>query len=183
MLYHYVGPNALAHRTAGVVRGTPIHSQQDILVWVSTSPELRRSPEATVTFVVDAWGTLLIAERQTEHVACAGNRAVVAAGEMCFAIIGKEVEVLRISNQSTGYCPETSSWDAMLSVIESLGLTPPNGFDPCCEFRRCTTCDAVNIIKHEVFECAVCNSELPQEYNCQLHQKENQTNPKSGDST
>jgi len=62
-----------------------------------------------VTFVIDQSGTLLVADRQSEHVACAGRQPVLSAGEMTFLVSGKVVEMAEVSNQSTGYCPEPES--------------------------------------------------------------------------
>ena len=41
-------------------------------------------PDGTYTFVVDEFATLRIADRSSEHIACAGFRPVMAAGELTF---------------------------------------------------------------------------------------------------
>jgi hypothetical protein len=163
VLYHYVGSRGIAARSGSAVRGAPIRSPADALQWVP-----RTSVEVTVTFVVNEAGALLIADRHSEHVACAGGRPVRAAGEMCFAREGARATVTRVSNQSTGYCPEPESWADVVAALEAAGLEPPAGFDPRCEFRRCVAgCGALNLVKGGVFECAVCGAELPREYNAQ----------------
>ncbi|AWM38760.1 hypothetical protein GobsT_30400 [Gemmata obscuriglobus] len=160
MLYHYVGPRSIAARSGAAVCGVPVSTPTDLLPRLS-------SGNVTVTFVVSAEGTLLVADRHSEHVACAGNRPVRAAGEMCFAIERGRVVVTRVSNQSTGYCPEPDSWDAVADALRAVGLEPTAGFDPRCEFRRCVACGWLNLVKHGVFECVGCRADLPDEYNAQ----------------
>ncbi|MDY3554615.1 hypothetical protein R5W24_003741 [Gemmata sp. JC717] len=138
----------------------PVSSPTDLLPRLS-------SGDLTVTFVVSAEGTLLVADRRSEHVACAGNRPVRAAGEMCFALERGRVLVTRVSNQSTGYCPEPKSWGAVADALRAAGLEPTDGFDPRCEFRRCLGCGWLNLVKDSVFECAGCQAELPNRYNAQ----------------
>ncbi len=168
MLYHYVGPRGIAERSGFTVRGIPIASPEDVVRWItSTTAAPYASSEVTVTFVVNEEGTLLIADRHSEHVACAGNRPVRSAGEMCLELHGERVTVTRISNQSTGYCPEPESWADVVAALRAGGLEPTEGFDPLCEFRRCLKCAALNLVKCGVFECCVCEAELSKEYNCQ----------------
>lgn len=168
VLYRFVGPRVIAKRGDGVARGTPIASPEDVLRWVTSNNEGRQSQgEAIATFVVNEAGTLLVADRHSEHVACAGNQPVRAAGEMCFVVGGASVTVTRISNQSTGYCPEPECWIGVVAALREAGLEPTEGFDPWCEFRRCPECRAINLLKHGVFECVICSAELPREYNCQ----------------
>ena len=168
MLYQYVGSRGIAARAGSDVRGAPITSPADLVRWIaSTGDTSRAGTELTVTFVVNAEGTLLVADRHSEHVACAGGRPVRAAGELCFALEGARVTVSRVSNQSTGYCPEPESWDAVATALRSAGLEPTDGFDPRCAFRRCENCGALNLVKCGVFECGVCEAELPRADNVQ----------------
>jgi hypothetical protein len=168
VLYHYVGSRGIAERAGLTVRGVPVCAPGDVVRWLtSTAGAVGPSGEVTVTFVVDEADRLLIADRHSEHVACAGGRPVRAAGELCFAFQGERVSVARVSNQSTGYCPEPASWEAVVTALRGAGLEPPEGFDPRCEFRRCLKCGALNLVKGGVFECGVCAAELPDEYNCQ----------------
>ncbi|WP_285497246.1 hypothetical protein [Actinomadura sp. NBRC 104425] len=99
MAYEYVGPEEIARRVDGVV-GRPVRSPADLDQWLA---ERRDEP---FTFVVDAGGTLLLAPRRSEHVACAGARPVLAAGEIAFAADGGRWAANEITNQSTGYCPD-----------------------------------------------------------------------------
>ena len=118
------------------------------------------------TFVVDPLGDLLIADRRSEHVTCAGGKPVRSAGEMTFRI-GKEVKVMEVSNQSTGYCPEPESIAAVADALARAELDGPDAFSPACIFRRCAKCDAITLVKESVFECGMCGAELPREYNVQ----------------
>src|SRR5262249_13066838 len=120
----------------------------------------------TATFVIDPDGSLLIADRRSEHVACAGGGPVRSAGEITF-VIGAGVEVVEVSNQSLGYCPLPESWPAVADAISRAGLAPPEGFALACDFRRCVACGSLNVVKGGEYECAVCAAELPAEYNAQ----------------
>jgi hypothetical protein len=167
-LYRYVGPKQIAERTGSVVRGVPISSPDDVIRWIQSSGQM---PDATgsvtATFVVDESGRLLMADRHSEHVACAGGRTVWSAGEIRVAITGGQISVIRVSNQSTGYCPELDSWPEVVAALRAAGLEPPAGFDPACEFRRCVSCGERSLVKDGAFECLLCGAELPAEYNCQ----------------
>jgi hypothetical protein len=121
---------------------------------------------AIATFVIDATGILLIADRRSEHVVCAGGKEILSAGEITFHI-GRSVEVVGISNQSTGYCPEPESWPAVVVGLVRAGLLAPEAFSLACVFRRCIECRSLTIVKNEVFECGICDSELPAAYNVQ----------------
>src|SRR5438045_827951 len=98
-LHHYVGPPVLQARVAGHSAGTPVKSVADLLVWVRGTGQ-RPSPDGLVaaTFVIDAAGNLLLADRRSEHVACAGGGPVMSAGEMFFLVEGDRVEVAEASN-------------------------------------------------------------------------------------
>lgn len=167
-LYSYVGPKRIAERNRLSPPGTTIESPEDVFRWVRAFDQ---KPDADghllVTFVIDEAGTLRIADRRSEHVACAGGRPVRSAGEMTFAIRPRSVEVPEVSNQSTGYCPEPESWPEVESALRRAGLAPTEGFHPRCVFRRCPNCDAINLVKSGVFECGICGAPLPEAYNCQ----------------
>lgn len=168
-LYRYVGPKSIADRVSVSLGGSPVRSSADVLGWVRRSGQ---KPDAggcvIAAFVVDDSGVLLVADRRSEHVACAGGRRVQSAGEITFEIDGQSVGVAGVSNQSTGYCPEPESWPAVAAALSAAGLPPPTGFDPACVFRRCVGCGSLTLIKEGVFECGVCGAELPAAYNCQV---------------
>jgi hypothetical protein len=165
-LYRYVGPKAIADRIAAAPAGAPIRCAQDVASWARDSGQQLAGGRVTATFVVDQSGQLLIADRCSEHVACAGGRPVRSAGEMAFAL-GREVVVVEVSNQSVGYCPEPESWPAVAEALSRAGLTPPEGFALACVFRRCVRCGSLNVVKGGVFECEMCQAQLPAAYNVQ----------------
>jgi hypothetical protein len=164
--YNYVGPKQIANRVKGPPAGTRIASAADLLLWLR---QRIRNPESVdeiiVTFIVDQEGLLWIAERQCEHVACAGGKPVLSAGEMTVSLTGGRISVNRVTNQSTGYCPEPESWSAVQTALTHAGFRAPDGFDPALQFRRCESCGTINIIKDGVFECSVCQESLPAEWN------------------
>lgn len=165
-LYRYVGPKRIADRVRSEPAGVPIRSPADVLAWVRDTAQGLSGGCVIATFVVDAAGILLVADRRSEHVACAGRQPVRSAGEITFAV-GRAVEVAGVSNQSTGYCPEPESWPAVAAALTAAGLESPAGFSLACEFRRCVGCGSLTLVKYGVFECGVCGAELPVEYNCQ----------------
>jgi hypothetical protein len=75
------------------------------------------------------------------------------------------VEVAEITNLSTGFCPEPESWEAVRDALDRIGVRHPGQFTSCFVFRRCPGCGGRNVVKEGVFECAVCGSELPPEWN------------------
>lgn len=166
MVYHYVGPPSVAAAAIGQPAGTTICQRDDVLDWVRAAC-LRPDPDGTitVTFVVADDGQLRIADRHSEHVACAGGQSVLAAGEMVFRIHAGDVRVTSVSNQSTGYCPEPGCWPAVSKALQRVGFDPPGGFAPAFEFRRCTTCGTTNLIKDGWLECGVCSAPLPSYWN------------------
>jgi hypothetical protein len=165
-LYRYVGPRRIADRVRPGSAGVPIRSPGDVLVWVRSTDQELSGGCVIATFVVDAVGVLLIADRRSEHVACAGSQPVRSAGEITFAV-GRAVEVTAVSNQSTGYCPEPESWPTVAAALTAAGLEPPAGLSLVCDFRRCVGCGNLTLVKGGVFECGVCGADLPAAYNCQ----------------
>src|SRR5262245_26937136 len=129
-LYRYIGPKQIADRVSPTPAGTPIRSADDVARW-ATATRQRPGPNGSLiaTFVVDLTGVLLVADRHSEHVACAGRQPVRSAGEVTFRLAGDAVEVAAVSNQSTGYCPEPESWPAVAAALSAAGLEPPEGFD------------------------------------------------------
>ena len=166
-LYRYVGPRQIAERVSPSNFGTPIRSPEDVRCWARNTDQELRDDTVTATFVVDSSGLLLIADRRSEHVACAGGASVRSAGEVTFAI-GPLVEVIEVSNQSTGYCPEPECWPAVADSLKAAGLVPPNGFTLECTFRKCTDCENVSLVKDGHFKCPSCARDLPRDYNVQF---------------
>jgi hypothetical protein len=165
-LYRYVGPAGIASRVAGCPGGTRIDSQTDLVRWVhNTGQSPDRSGLIAVTFVIDAEGQLLVADRHSEHVACAGGGPVLSAGEMFLSIAGERVEVTEVSNQSTGYCPEPVSWSAVAAALDRAAVPHPGRFTTEITFRRCEACGERNVVKDGWFVCGVCGVDLPSVWN------------------
>jgi hypothetical protein len=164
--YSYVGPPEIRDSISLDTPGKPILSESDVLIWIEETDQiLDESNSVTSTYVINKSGTLLIADRHSEHVACAGGEPVLSAGEITFEIIDQKVEIVYVSNQSTGYCPEPSSWKAVREALYEANIKPPSSFTAEFEFRKCTSCDTINIIKDEHFYCSVCDSQLPKTWN------------------
>ncbi|MEM6956456.1 MAG: hypothetical protein AAF645_12245, partial [Myxococcota bacterium] len=160
-LYRYVGPADIRAHSKGLPPGRPVQNLEGL---VAVLAELggARAHELTSTYVVDDAGTLRLADRSSEHVACAGNRAVFAAGEITFATDGA---ILEVSNQSTGFCPEPSCWAALASALDAANIERPEGWTAAFEFRRCDACGTRNLVKDEYFECASCGAALSERWN------------------
>jgi hypothetical protein len=167
-LYRYIGPKHIANRAAQMPAGARIRSAADVIRWVRDTGQRPDGNGCVIaTFVVDQAGVLLVADRHSEHVDCAGDQPVQSAGEITFRLCGTAVQVAAVSNQSTGYCPEPESWSAVAAAVAAARLKHPVGFDPLCVFRRCPGCSSINLVKAGVFACGVCGLELPTDYNCQ----------------
>jgi hypothetical protein len=166
-LYRYVGPKRIAERVDPAALGVPIRSPQDVLRWAKEAGQKAGADGLVIaTFVIDEAGLLRVADRRSEHVACAGGRPVRSAGEITFVLEKGTAGVAAVSNQSTGFCPEPESWPAVAAALRQAGLSAPNGFSPACVFRRCLKCGSISVVKDAVFECAVCGSPLPEGWNC-----------------
>lgn len=163
-LYPYIGPQHLAKLAEVESTRWHVDSINKLAVWLAEhSDSLSRN--VTVTFVVLSDG-LWVADRRSEHIACARGKPVLSAGEMSFAFSPRQpVELVEVSNQSTGYCPEPESWLAVAAALDKLEIRRPEDFTVKYTFRRCPSCAATNIVKNESFDCALCGSHLPLEWN------------------
>lgn len=157
--FDYVGPEEIRAQAAGAAAGAAILSRADVLAWLRVH---FAEDAGWATFVVDLSGTLLLAPRRTEHVACAAGRRVLAAGELCLSANGVVTEV---TNNSTGYCPAEDCFPAVRRALERAAVTGPPSFTFLARFRRCPQCGARNLVKDEWFRCALCDSELPAAWN------------------
>ncbi|MEU0570397.1 hypothetical protein ABZ297_34105 [Nonomuraea sp. NPDC005983] len=161
--YRYVGPADLAAVVQPGMEGRRIHAVADFVGWAAerTAEELAEP----FTFVIDTDGVLRLAPRRSEHVACADGGRVLSAGEMTFK---KEIgrwTVSEVSNQSTGYCPDVSSWPAVAEALDRAGLDHPSGFTHEVVFRRCPHCQEHNIVRESDFVCVFCDGDLPTAWN------------------
>lgn len=158
--YAYVGPTALREACRGAAQ--PIYLLAELLAQL---PDCPSGTVVAVTFVIDLAGYLRVADRHSEHVACAGGQPVMSAGELFLRVTGKGVEVIEASNQSTGYCPESESWPAVAAALDRLGVAHPGRFTTALLFRLCPGCGERCTVKDEWFVCATCGSDLPQAWN------------------
>lgn len=164
-LYHYVGPEHLKQLINSDPERVAVRSPQDVRTWMQlTGQTVARSRAVTATYIVDRNGSLYIGDRHMEHVACALGQPVLAAGEITFALHGV-TEVTAVTNQSTGYCPEPSSWPHVARSLQGAGLNAPAHFSHAFQFRICERCDSINLIKEEDFQCARCEQPLSRDWN------------------
>src|SRR5262245_15173431 len=81
-LYRYVGPSEIRQRNVGKPVGLRVASAKALTEWLqATGQEMSAEGVVGVTFVVDEEGWLRVADRHSEHVACAGGGPVLSAGE------------------------------------------------------------------------------------------------------
>lgn len=159
-LLRYVGPADIARDARGAPRGLAVRSGGELRSALAGIGG-RTQRELWLTYVVDAEGVLRVADRGSEHVACAGGGPVIAAGEL--VIEGERV--VRASNLSTGYCPEPGDCArALVSRLKSAGIGAPETFDRF-ELRLCRSCGAREVIKDSHFECSTCGAPLPERWN------------------
>jgi hypothetical protein len=165
-VYRYVGPQQIKDRAAGQRIGIEIMRPAEVVAFALRCGE-SVGPRETLaaTFVVDRAERLLVADRRSEHVACAGSSEVLAAGEIFFGFHRDGVRVDEITNQSTGFCPEPESWEVVERVLDRIGLDHPGGFTTVCVFRKCSACGERTIVKDGWFRCDVCGKELDQAWN------------------
>jgi hypothetical protein len=164
--YRYVGPPEIAKRACAEAIGFPISSPDDVRIWLEQTGQRRIGDVLIATFVVDTNGVLRIADRRSEHIACAGGKPVLSAGEITFSV-GKEVEVVEVSNQSTGYCPEPESWPSVATALARSGLNCLQNSSNACLFRRGDGCHSITLVKDSLFKCGMCGATLSPAYNVQ----------------
>jgi len=139
-----------------------------VVLWIADhASEVDIEGNIAATFVVDTSHKFWIADRGSEHVACAREGNVLTAGEVFFTKSEAFPQIDHITNQSTGYCPEPSSWPAIEKSLLDTGIHFPDRFEPEFTFRRCTQCENLALVKENFFVCFVCEADLPAEYNVQ----------------
>ena len=140
-----------------------VSSSEDVRQWCNAQNVTQIQP--TFTFVVDERGVLWIADRHSEHVACARGGLVRAAGEITFDL-GAKVRVTEVTNQSTGYCPAPASYAALAEALTRAAIEHPTAYTRNFDFRRCTICGLLNVVKDEDWFCAACEAPLSARWNC-----------------
>jgi len=158
--YHFVGPADVREiAMASSPPGTPIYSSADLVEWLDGQTANAESDGSLIaTFTISIEGVLSIAPQRSEHVACASGGPVMSAGEITFS---RDLEILALTNQSTGFCPQIESWRAVAAALDQIGLDRPGGFTTELVFRFCTTCGERNIVKDSWFVCDLCGADLP----------------------
>ncbi|MEU4133932.1 hypothetical protein [Streptomyces wuyuanensis] len=161
--YRYVGPVELKAAVRPGSGGDLISFAAEFVGWIAgrSAAELAEP----FTFVVGTDGVLRLALRRSEHVACAGGGMVLSAGEISFVREADRWAVGEVSNQSTGYCPDVTSWSAVARALDRVGLGRPSGFTHEVVFRRCPDCQEHNIVREDDFVCVFCGSDLPETWN------------------
>ncbi|WP_392753208.1 hypothetical protein [Streptomyces sp. LN590] len=161
--YRYVGPDELKAAVRPGDGGRRIGSAADLGGWImeQSAAELAEP----FTFVVGVDGVLRLAPRRSEHVACASGDMVLSAGEISFMREADLWTVSEVSNQSTGYCPDVSSWAEVARALDAIGIRRPSGFTHEVVFRRCPNCQERNIVREDDFLCVFCGSDLPAAWN------------------
>jgi hypothetical protein len=157
--YAYVGPDAIRRAAAGAPQGTAICDRAALDAWLTAHPD---ALSEGATYVISLDGTLRLAERRSEHVACAGGQSVLAAGELRFT---RALTVAELTNQSTGYCPEPSCFAEVSRALTAAGLDAPAAFTRAFIFRRCDGCGQINLVKDDWYVCGDCNAALPSAWN------------------
>lgn len=109
-VYQYVGPDEVLTAARALASGGAVLAREDII-----------DAGEPLTFVIDLRGDLRLAPRRSEHVACAGGEPVLSAGEITFERGADGWEVTSVTNLSTGYCPEASSWPAAGRALDRIG--------------------------------------------------------------
>lgn len=165
--YHYIGNPDFIPKGEFPPR-TLVDSVESVRTWMSEhSREVDIEGNIAATYVVDTNLQFWIADRGSEHVACARLGDVISAGEVFFSESKAGPYIDHITNQSTGYCPEPSSWPAITKALLDSDLEFPHCFDPEFTFRRCTNCEDLSVVKEGFFVCLACNTDLPADYNVQ----------------
>lgn len=90
---------------------------------------------------------------------------VLSAGEIGFVREADWWAVSEVSNQSTGYCPDVTSWSEVARALDDAGLGRPSGFTHEVVFRRCPGCQEHNIVREDDFICVFCGRDLPETWN------------------
>lgn len=167
--YRHLNPEKTEAHPANSTRAR-IAAARDAINWLrQTGQRPEDDNPVTATFIVDRDGALWIADRHSEHFACAGGRDVLSAGEITFDLDAQPLRVVSITNQSVGYCPEPESWPSVARALKSAGIPAPGKFTAEFIFRLCDACGTTNVVRDGWFVCAVCGAELNERWNFPTH--------------
>ena len=146
-LYSYVGSEEILKIANFDFKGYKVSDVNDIIDWIESNSQEIINHSVTATFIISENQELFINDRHSEHVVCAGGKKVLSAGEISFMIDKNDISISEISNQSTGYCPKSESWIEVNKVLQKIGIDYPDYFTTAFEFRLCTSCRSINLIK------------------------------------
>jgi len=164
--YRYVGWSSIRDNLPKISNRHHVISSDLVKVWLTKTKQPKNPDDTiTVTFIVDTDNRLWINDRHSEHVLCADGGEVLSAGEMTFEIIDTQVEIVSVTNQSTGYCPEPDTYSAVRRILSKTNISHPLQLTTAYQFRRCDECETTNIIKDDWFVCGVCDADLNNEWN------------------
>ena len=161
--YGYIGPEKFLKNLDKKYKGFLINDRNDIEKWILQTDQITDSNGLIIaTFIINLENKLLINDRHSEHVQCANGENILSAGEIGFVVKNTKVEGIEfISNQSTGYCPSSRSWDKVEKAINEIeGIEVPKEFEPKFEFSYCSNCQSLKIVKDEYYYCHRCDNEL-----------------------
>lgn len=164
-VYAYIGAADLNDPELFQTERTQIVSDVQTLMLLQKGQRQKRLGPSVYTFVVDTYGQLWVADRQSKHVSCARGGDVLSAGGMTFDVEDGRAVVTGVTNHSTGYCPEPDSWPSVQAALDRANLPHPGRFTQELVFRLCENCGQRNVVKENDYTCAVCGNELPQEWN------------------
>ena len=164
-VFQYVGTPEIFDGVKDIPPGRLIENSADIFAWIEAENQKPDYDLYWATYIISETGRLRIGDRHTEHVACSGRKPVLAAGEIAFEVEGKSIEVMEVSNLSTGFCPKIDCWPSVKSALEKAEIRAPDEFTYKFEFRKCTACGQRNTIKDNQFYCSICDAELPGHWN------------------
>src|SRR5579859_4234121 len=164
-IYRHLNPGTVDAHPTNSSRAR-IGNAQDVIHWIRrTHQHIETDGTVTATFIVDTDRYLWIADRHSEHAACAAGRDILSAGEITFSVSDLAIAVTLVTNQSLGYCPEPESWIAVATALQNAKIKAPDGFSAAFIFRRCSQCGATNVVKEGWFVCDVCAAELSKTWN------------------
>ncbi|MEL7234931.1 MAG: hypothetical protein AAGK74_10565 [Chloroflexota bacterium] len=164
--YQYVGGSDILESIPKKSGRVKVESAAAILHWIQSTDQPKEHDGTVVaTFIIDPDGWMWVNDRRSEHVLCAAGQNVLSAGEITFELVKNDIEVVAITNQSTGYCPEPESWWAVGRALDRANTEHPGAFTTEFDFRRCDNCGMKNIVKDGWFYCGVCDEPLSQTWN------------------
>lgn len=165
-IYHYVGNSKIKDNLSKLSHRLNVISSLSVSRWLTQTPHPKNPDNSiTLTFIVDTDWNLWVNYRHSEHILCADGGDVLSAGEMTVDLNNDHVDIVAITNQSTGYCPEPESYPAVKLALSKTDIPHPPHFTTAYDFRLCDVCGTTNLIKDDWFVCGVCDRDLSLTWN------------------